>query len=155
MEPEGTKRIFERSVTKHGLKYTKFYGDEDSKSHQTIVNVYGELKVERLHCVGHIQKRVGNRLCNLRKKIKGIGGKGKLTFNMIGKLQNYYGIAIRQNVGDLAGMKKAILASLFHVASSKTNEWHNHCSKDKNSWCLFQQDKLNKTTTYKPGAGLL
>jgi len=31
MEPEGTKRIFERSVTKHGLKYSKFYRDGDSK----------------------------------------------------------------------------------------------------------------------------
>ena len=30
-----------------------------------------------------------------------------LTLNLIDRLQNYYGIAIRQNLGDLVGMKKA------------------------------------------------
>ena len=35
---------------------------------------------------------------------------------MIDRLQNYYGIAIRSNVGDLDKMKKAIYASLFHCA---------------------------------------
>ena len=40
---------------------------------------------------------------------------------MIDKLQNYYGIAIRSNPGDLAAMKNAVLASLFHCASSEKN----------------------------------
>ena len=37
---------------------------------------------------------------------------------LIDKLQNYYGIAIRANVGNLAGIRKAIHASLMHCASS-------------------------------------
>ena len=46
-------------------------------------------------CVGHVQKRVGTNLRNLKKEHKRIGGKGKLTNSAIDKLQNYYGIAIR------------------------------------------------------------
>jgi len=44
-------------------------------------------------------------LRKLKKEKKGLGGKGKLTDAMIDRLQNYYGIAIRSNVGDLAQMK--------------------------------------------------
>ena len=43
-------------------------------------------------------------------------GKGRLTDNMIDKLHNYYGIAIRSNSGNLSAMKTAIYASLFHCA---------------------------------------
>lgn len=39
------------------------------------------------------------------KMHKGIGGIGKLTYSMNDKLQNYHGIAIRSNCGDLIGMK--------------------------------------------------
>ena len=86
--------------------------------------------------------------------VKGLGGKGKLTEAMIDKLQNYYGIAVRSNPGDLEAMKKAIHASLFHVASSKDNKWHQHCPDGKQSWCAFKADIANRTDTYKPGKGL-
>ena len=55
---------------------------------------------------------------NVVRRNKGVGGKGKLSLAIIDKLQNYYGIAIRSNIANLAAMKKGILASLFHVASS-------------------------------------
>ena len=55
------------------------------------------------------------------------GEKGKLTNAMIDKLQNYYGIAIHSNVGDLNGMKKAIHASFFQCASSEQHDLHTHC----------------------------
>ena len=42
---------------------------------------------------------------------------------MIDRLQNYYGIVIRSNVGDLNGMKKAIHASFFHCASSEQHAY--------------------------------
>ena len=58
---------------------------------------------------------------------KGLGGKGKFTNAIIDKLQAYYGIAIRSNSNNLSGMKKAIHASLFHVASSSSNNYHDHC----------------------------
>ena len=52
-------------------------------------------------------------------------------------------------------MKKGILASLFHVASSAKNVWHDHCPKSADSWCGFQRDIINKTGLYKPVVGLL
>ena len=48
-----------------------------------------------------MQKRVGCRLQNLKKKEKGLGGKGILTDRIIDKLQNYCGIAIRSNQNKL------------------------------------------------------
>lgn len=42
-----------------------------------------------------------------------------MTDGMMDKLQNYYGIAINSNVGNLEEMKKAVAASLFHCASSE------------------------------------
>ena len=55
---------------------------------------------------------------------------------MIDKLQNYYGIAIRSNIGDLSGMKKAVHATTVRL--------------DTQSWCGFQQDR----NTFKHGPGL-
>ena len=113
-----------------------------------------ELKVEKLECVGHVQKRVGTRLGDIKKRTKGLGGKGKLTDSIIDRLQNYYGIAIRSNRGDLEGMKKAVWASLFYVASSASNNYYVHCPVGSDSWCLFQKDGALGTNLYKPGAGL-
>ena len=87
------------------------------------------------------------------RRNKGVGGKGKLSLTIIDKLQNYYCITIRSNIGNLAAMKKGILASLFHVASSAKNVWHDHCSKSADSWRGFQRDIINKTGLYKPGVG--
>ena len=154
MEPVGAKRMFERSIQKHSLRYTEFYGDGDSKSFPSVQNIYDDVTVKKLECIGHIQKRVGTRLRKLRQNVKGIGGKGKLTNAMIDRLQNYYGLAIRQNVGCIEEMKKAIHASLFHVASSEKNEWHTHCPNGPSSWCQFKRDVANGTQHYHPGKGL-
>ena len=94
MEPEGVKRIFGRSITKSKLRYTDFYGDGDSKSHPAVENIYKNKTVRKLECIGHIQKRVGNRCRKLKLRVKGLGGTGKLTNVMIDRLQNYFGIAV-------------------------------------------------------------
>ena len=108
-----------------------------------------------MECVGHVQKRVGTRLRALKRRCKELGGRGKLTDATIDRLQNYYGIAIRQNKNDLQGMRSAIRATLFHVASNKSNNFHYpHCPEGPDSWCRHNRDKANKTTTYKPGPGL-
>ena len=100
-------------------------------------------------------KRVGNRARKLKKRVKGLGGKGKLTDSVIDKLQNYYGIAVRNNSGDLQKMKTSIAAALFHVASSADHVWHDHCPIGKDSWCQYNADNMaNGTSIYKPGAGL-
>ena len=153
MEIVGTKRIFRCSVEKHGLRYVKFLGDGDSKSFPAVEEIYEGIKAEKLECIGYVQKRVGNRLKNL-KNVKELGGRGRLTDNIIDKLQNYYGMTIRKNSGDLNAMKSATTASLFHLASSATNDYHTHCPSGSDSWCLFKADKANNTSSYKPGPGL-
>ena len=100
MEPEGARRIFSRSLKRHKVRYTDLYGDGDSKSHETVKNIYRGIIVRKLQCVGHVQKRVGNRCLKLKKKMKGLGGRGKLTKRAIDRLQNYYGIAIRSNANN-------------------------------------------------------
>ena len=154
METEGIKRIFGRSEETRKLQYTEYYGDGDSKAYNEVENCYKDAHVEKKECVGHVQKRVGTNLRNMKKANKGIGGKGKLTNAKIDKLQNYYGIAIRSNSGDLTAMKAAVHASLFHCASSERRNLHMHCPDGPDSWCRYKQDKANKTKLYKPGEGL-
>ena len=156
MEPEGAERIFQRSVELHNLRYTEFYGDGDSKSFSRIKNIYQDagILVEKKECIGHVQKRVGTALRKLKRDNPSLGGRGKLTDSLIDKLQNYYGIAIRSNVGNLAGMKKAIHASLMHCASSEACPLHDHCPTGNASWCKYQKDKANHKNLFKHGPGL-
>ena len=156
MEPEGVNRIFRRSVELHNLRYTEYYGDGDSKSFSRVKDVYqaSGITVEKKECIGHVQKRVGTTLRKLKRENPGLGGRGKLTDSTIDKLQNYYGIAIRANVGNLTWMKKAIHASLMHCASSESRPLHDHCPIGSTSWCKYQRDKANRTSLYKHGPGL-
>ena len=71
---------------------------EIAKDFQPIEKIYGDIIVVKKECIGHVQKRVGTRLRKLKKSVKGLGGKGRLTDSTIDKLQNYYGIALRSNV---------------------------------------------------------
>lgn len=156
MEPEGVDRIFRRSVELHNLRYTEYYGDGDRKSFSKVKDVYqaSGITVEKKECIGHVQQRVATALHKLKHENPGLGGRGKLTDGTIDKLQNYYGIAIHANVGNLAGMKKAIHASLMHYASSESHLLHDHCPPGSASWCQYQQDKANHTSLYKHGPGL-
>ena len=97
---------------------------------------------------------MGTALRKLKKEKKSLGGKGRLTERMIDKMQNYYGIAIRSNVGNIDEMKKAILAVLFHCASSKEKQYHNYCPDGETSWCSYKTDKIKDENRYKPGPGL-
>ncbi|GFT10648.1 uncharacterized protein TNCV_1943721 [Trichonephila clavipes] len=115
MEAVGAFKIFERSLIKRDLQYTEYYGDGDSKGFLQMKDIYGENSVTKLECIGHIQKRVGSRLRKLKKNTKGVGGKGKLTDKFIDKLQNYYGIAIRSNVGCLEKMQSAVIAAFVSL----------------------------------------
>ena len=51
-------------------------------------------------------------------------------------------------------MKTAIYATRCHVASSKNNNFHDHCPEGPNSWCMYQVDEANGTSLYVPGKGL-
>ena len=151
MEVEGLREIFQRSESKYGVRYTTFVGDGDSASHSTISaeKPYGpDVIIEKKECVGHVQKRLGTRLRKLKSKLggrklkdgKGIGGKGRLTKRMIDKMQNYYGLAIRQNKNNLEQMINDVMAGLYQISSSDANPQHDMCPEGKDSWCRWQRD---------------
>ena len=152
METVGALRIFERSVATRGLIYKDMLGDGDSATYNTIVEnkPYGEDCIpNKLECIGHVQKRVGSRLRKLKSANKGLklddgkglAGKGRLTDSKIDVLQNYYGLAIRENLDDVTKMANTIEASLLHVASTDTNPQHHLCPDGPNSWCGYKRDK--------------
>lgn len=153
MEPVGLYRMFERSQTTRDLKYVEFYGDGDSKSCAAVKDIYGKDSSQKLECIGHVQKRVSCRLRKLKKRECSLGGKGKLTDVLIDRRQNYYGIAIRANVGDLTAMKQATLASLFHCGSTGSCPRHGLCPEGIDSWCGFNRAKALEKDSYKHKGG--
>ena len=105
-------------------------GDGDASSLKEVVksNPYSEFDIVpgRVECVGHVQNRLGTRLLKIVMEYKGaatpLSGKGKLTEKIINSSQNFYVIAIRQNIGNLSEMKKAVGAILWHCTDMKDIE---------------------------------
>ena len=90
------------------LHYTRYIGDGDTKLYSEVVkkDPYSVTVAQKLECVGHIQKRVGDRLRKLKSSGKALlldgqllNGKGRITEKMINKLQNYFGIAVGKCTG--------------------------------------------------------
>ncbi|GFX70536.1 uncharacterized protein TNCV_875101 [Trichonephila clavipes] len=158
MEVEGALRIFNRSEVLHNLRYTQYLGDGDSKAYKAVLESkpYKDVNIEKLECVGHVEKRMGTRLRALKLKLKGkkledkesLGGRNRLTDAEIDKLQRYYGLAIRNNSGNLSAMKQAIWAIFFHKISTDLNPQHGLCPLGDDSWCGYNRSKL-KGDTYK------
>jgi len=84
MEPKGALELFSRSMS-YNICYTRLVCDGDSKTHSLLLEhkPYGPSKlVEKVDCVGHVQKRMGSALCDeyKGKKLsdsKTVGGKGR------------------------------------------------------------------------------
>ena len=151
MEPQGTLEMFKTSLS-HGLRYKWLISDGDSKTYSLLLRKqpYGKDQlIEKMDCVGHVQKRMGTALRNLKMQYKGqkladrktIGGAGRLTDKVINSLQNYYGDAIRRNRGDLQAMMKAVQATLLHSNSSNEQPRHHLCPEGPESWCKWQVAK--------------
>ena len=151
METAGALRIFKRSYVLRGLKYKNMLGDSDSSTYNSTVESkpYGESVFQtRWECIGHVQKRVGSRLQKLKNASKGVklsdgkglGGKGRLTDGKVDMLQNYYGLAVRENLDDVNKMATAIKAVVYHVASTDSNPQHHLCPDGDDSWCGYKRD---------------
>ena len=81
-----------------------------------------------------------------------ISGTGRHIKKVIDKLQKYYGMAIRSNVGDLRGMMMAVQATLHHMTSTDDRPVHHMCPEGENSWCSYNKAKAgNKLDEYKHG----
>ena len=160
MEADGAVAMFQRSVETHNLRYRWYIGDGDTEAFSKVKNSnpYGDMVPQKLECVGHVQKRLGTRLRLLRNNHRGkvledgkkILGKGRLTDKAINTLQNYYGMAIRQNTHSLFSMKKAVGAVLYHCSDiTKEEVRHQFCPREPEGWCKWQSDKLKGTSLYK------
>ncbi|GFY14864.1 uncharacterized protein TNCV_234141 [Trichonephila clavipes] len=111
---------------------------------------YKDVNIEKLECVGHVEKRMGTRLRALKLKLKGkkledkksLGDRNRWTDAEIDKLQRYYGLAIRNNSGNLSPMKQAIWAIFFHKISTDLNPHHGLCPLGDDSWCEYNRSKL-------------
>ncbi|GBM03068.1 hypothetical protein AVEN_14574-1 [Araneus ventricosus] len=127
------KVFFRRSVVERSVRYLSYIGDGDSSTFKDVCEdkPYGiNTTIEKVECVGHVQKRLGTRLRRLekdmkRKKLadgKTIGGKGRLTDELIKKLTIYYGNAIRKN--KLFSMRKDIWAIWMHFVLTDADPQH-------------------------------
>ena len=105
------------------------------------------VEIQKLECVGHVQKRMGTRIRRLKASYKkqklsdgkGLDGRGRLTDDMIDRIQNYYGMAIRQNTTNVSDMRKTVWALFFHVSSTDENPQHMLCPKGTESWCKYNR----------------
>jgi len=107
---------------------------------------YKDLLVTKKECVGHVEKRMGTRLRNVKKNNKGMGGKGagKLIDKLINELTKFYGLAIRRHSDFVEEMRKEIWATFFHKSSSDENPQHQNCPEGAESWCKWQQAAANE-----------
>lgn len=70
------------------VKYTHYIGDGDSKTFKDITDAkpYEDFIILKKECIDHVQKQIGTRLRNLKKNVRGLGRRGKLTRKLIDKL---------------------------------------------------------------------
>ncbi|GFX62292.1 hypothetical protein TNCV_3892641, partial [Trichonephila clavipes] len=81
----------------------KYLGDGDSNGFLTIkeAKVYGDTEVEKLECVGHVQKAYGHKAEKhskteqegIKLSDENISGRGRLTLKEVDSIQHYYGLA--------------------------------------------------------------
>lgn len=140
MEVEAGLILFKRSWERHQLRYTTVLSDGDSRTFLALkeAEVYGFIDIQKEECVNHVQKRMGTALRNLLSKHKGdkpLGGKGRLTGDLVNKLSSYYGWAIKSHSDDLEAMEKAVMATYHHVTSTDSQSNHSLCPTGPDSWC--------------------
>ncbi|GFW42120.1 uncharacterized protein TNCV_1905781 [Trichonephila clavipes] len=146
IEVDGMKEIFQRSVPQRNAKYIKYIGDGDTKTFPEIQRT-APYSIEKVECVGHIQKRMGARLRKLKtmnrgKKLsdgKRISGKNHLTNKFIDTITTYHGNAIRQNNSSVSDMRQAIWAIYCHYRSTDEEPMHHFCPIGDTSWCKYQK----------------
>ena len=112
VEGEGANELFLRSIEKRPLRYKVYACEEKFEMDYFVV---------KKECVGHVQKRMGSRLMQLKKNFgkkklddgKGICVKGHLTQKEVDKIETNCGHAIRSNVGNQTAVKKSYNGSFI------------------------------------------
>lgn len=149
-------RIFKRSEKERQAVYSEYVGDGDTKTFFSICSAqpYGPaVNIKKIECVGHVQKRMGTQLRNLKKSMRGkklsdgksISGRGRLTDSDIDQIASFYGNAIRANKNSLIDMRMAIWAIFHHKRATDANPSHDFCPKGETSWCKYQKAVFSNT----------
>ena len=165
MEAEGARILWKRSIEQLNMRYVTFVGDGDSTAFTAVCALndgkgpYEGIQVKKEECINHVSKRLGTRLRKLKaeevveKQTKTgktfrrslLGGKNKLTDFVIDKLTNYYGQAVRRNVGKTTQMlRQDILSTFYHVSSTDAFPRHIYCPEGVNSWCFYNKAVAEK-----------
>ena len=121
MEGAIITEIFSQSVEKHKLRYSRFTGDGETNTFKVVSESkpYGEdAAIQKIECVGRVQKRLGTRLRKPKASRKGtklsdgkaLEDRGRLTDKMTDKRQTQYGIAMRANKNNLTKMRENVWA---------------------------------------------
>ncbi|KAH9366722.1 hypothetical protein HPB48_008777 [Haemaphysalis longicornis] len=134
--------LFQRSLEKHGLRYTTVLSDGDSRMYLALLesNVYGYIKIQKENCVNHVEKHMGTSLRTAIGNHRGsrsesLGGKGKLTGDLVMKPTSYYGWALKSHKGDVEATHNAVMATYHHIASNDSEANHSLCPTGPDSWC--------------------
>ncbi|CAK9829653.1 hypothetical protein ANTRET_LOCUS6952 [Anthophora retusa] len=117
MEVDAVVEMFLRSEELHGARYSNYIGDGDAKTFKAIFDIepYGhEFKTKKNECIGHVEKRMGSRLRNVKKSAK-LGGKDSVI-----------------------EMRKAIMATFHHLSSTNEKPQHDDCPPGADSWCKWR-----------------
>ena len=117
------ERIFPRSIETRRLFIQIIMGTEIPKVLFLFKNLYAPKVLSKKECIGHVQKRVGTRLRELKKTEKDLIKLG-LADKIIDRLQNYYGVAVRSNVGDLDTMKKLFFCTFSCLLLRRKKNYH-------------------------------
>ncbi|KAK3883276.1 hypothetical protein Pcinc_012405 [Petrolisthes cinctipes] len=159
MEAAEAVACWNRSLS-HEMRYINFIGDGDSSAYSAVISSnngegpYGKERiVEKMECINHVAKRLGNGLRNLRKETQTVktksgksvkrsllGGQKKLTDKVITRLQFYFRRSITRKVNTSEEeMRNDIMSSFEHCSSSDANPKHHLCPKSSESWCFYQK----------------
>lgn len=71
MEVTGAVTLFQRSISQYNVRYLEYLGDGDTNAYKSVCDSkpYGlDIKINKIECVGHVQKRMGSRLMTIRSK---------------------------------------------------------------------------------------
>ncbi|GFS19164.1 hypothetical protein ElyMa_005025100 [Elysia marginata] len=147
MEMQAAEVLWSRSMQRHKLCYTTMVSDGDSKAHTRLLKTkpYGpDEEIQKEDCINHVGKRLGAALQNLvsdsskRGVTLGGRGRGRLTAEVIRKLQIYYSRAIRAGK-TLDEMRRNIMAGIYHGYSTDDLPQHQFCPPGPDSNCFFKK----------------
>jgi hypothetical protein len=143
MEQELGIIMWERSIELHKFRYTEFLGDGDSKTFDELCvrKVYGDVPIEKVDCINHVSKRMGTALRDFHENTPAarLPAKGRFLKEIVPKLQNYYGNAIKSNTPSVDAMHDGAMSALYHMSSTDAKPRHDLCPKGEKSFCFFQR----------------